>query len=202
LFQNKSLGRNIKGEIKKGLVIGTVARLHRQKNIPLLLKAGAKIRKSYPGIEIWVVGGGPLERKLQELSRNLGTNDTVCFLGERTDAPELMARFDLFVLPSLWEGLPYVLLEAAALKKPVIGTNIDGIREIIENDKTGILVSPKNPDELVGAAIRLLNNRLFAEKLGLNLCKKVCEKYSISLTINKIQKLYIQLFRQIERSST
>jgi len=196
LFERTGMKESAVGEVRKQPVIGTVARLHRQKNIPLLLRAGAGIRKHCPGVKIFVVGGGPLRQKLERLSMRLGTDDMVCFLGEREDVLELMSGFDIFVLPSLWEGLPYVLMEAAALEKPVIGTDVDGIKEIIENEKTGILVSPDNPDELAGAVLKLLNDKALAEKFGSDLHRSLRERYSISLMIDKIQNLYGELSRR------
>jgi len=186
-------------KIRKDPVIGTVARLHRQKNIPLLLSAGVRIKKHCPGVKIFVVGGGPLQEKLERLNKKLGTADVVFFLGEREDAAELMSGFDIFVLPSLWEGLPYVLLEAAALERPVIATDVDGIKEMIENDRTGMLVPPDKPDELAGAALKLLNNRRLAQKFGSDLRRSLKERYSISIMVNKIQNLYVELFREMEK---
>jgi len=84
----------------------------------------------------------------------------------------------------LWEGLPYVLLEAAALERPVIATDVDGIKEMIENDRTGILVPPDKPDELAGAALKFLNNRPLAQKFGSDLCRSLKERYSISIMVN------------------
>ncbi len=199
LFKRTSIKESAGDEIRNEPVIGTVARLHRQKNIPLLLKAGVRIKKHFPGMKIFVVGGGPLQEKLERLNKKLGTDDVVSFLGEREDVSELMSGFDIFVLPSLWEGLPYVLLEAAALERPVIGTDVDGIKEIIENEKTGILVSPDKPDELAGAALKLLNNKTLAEKFGTDLYRSVKKRYSISCMVDKIQNLYVELFRKMGR---
>jgi glycosyltransferase involved in cell wall biosynthesis len=187
---------------RKGPVVGTVARLHRQKNIPLLLKAGAKMKDRYSGLKILVIGDGPLRGKLEKLNKRLGTNDLIDFLGERKDIPRFISGMDIFVLPSLWEGLPYVLLEAAAFRRPVVGTDVHGIREMIKNEKTGILVSSQKPEELAEAVLRLLKNREWAEKLGINFYRSMRGKYSISSMINKVQELYIELNYQIGRPQT
>jgi len=193
-FEKRCSQEKHEDERRRSPVIGTVARLHRQKNISLLLKAGARIKKSYPGLKVLVVGDGPLRRKLEKLNKRLGTNDMIDFLGERKDIPCLISQMNIFVLPSLWEGLPYVLLEAAAMKMPVIGTDVDGIREMIQNEVTGILVSPKKPDPLAEALMRLLDNRKWGEELGLRFHKSVKEKYTISRMIHNIQDLYEELF--------
>lgn len=196
MWENQNLEKNKEYETRKGPLLGTVARLHPQKNIPLLLKAGAKMKERYPGLKIFIVGDGPLRGKLERLNKRLGTNEAIDFLGERKDIPSLISKLDIFVLPSLWEGLPYVLLEAAAFKKPVVGTDVDGIREMIKNERTGILVSPKKPEDLAEAVERLLKNREWAEKMGCDLYKSVREKYSISTMVDKIQELYTRLFHQ------
>jgi len=198
-FQSQKEDKKDKPGVKNNPVIGTVARLHRQKNISLLLKAGVEIKKSFPKLKIWVVGDGPLREKLERLNKILDTQDIIDFLGEREEVPHLISEMDIFVLPSLWEGLPYVLLEAAALKKPVIGTEVDGIKEMIDNEKTGLLVSPKKPEELAGAVERLLKNKKWADKMGCDFYQSVKEKHSISSMVQKIQDLYIELYRQTRR---
>ncbi|MFO7980170.1 MAG: glycosyltransferase family 4 protein [Candidatus Aminicenantes bacterium] len=200
LLERQGVTQNSEDKVRKGPVIGTVARLHRQKNIPLLLKAGAEMRREYSGLKILVIGDGPLRGKLESLNKRLGTNNMIYFLGERKDIPSLISGMDVFVLPSLWEGLPYVLLEAAALKKPVVGTEVDGIREMIKNEKTGMLVSPKKPEELAEAVMRLLKNQEWAEKMGRDFYRSVKDKYSISNMVHKIQDLYVKLFHQIRGS--
>ncbi|MBD3413593.1 MAG: glycosyltransferase [Candidatus Aminicenantes bacterium] len=192
--QTKSKTKN--SERKNSVpVIGTVARLHRQKNISLLLQAGARIKNQCPELKVYVVGDGPLRKKLEKQNKKLGTQEVISFLGEREDARRIMSEFDIFVLPSLWEGLPYVLLEAAALKKPVIGTHVDGIKEMITHEKTGLLVSPEKSDELAEAVLRLVNDRKQAEKLGAAFYQSAQRKYSISRMVGKVQDLYVDLFR-------
>ncbi|MFW6123726.1 MAG: glycosyltransferase family 4 protein [Acidobacteriota bacterium] len=201
-LESQSMNQNKEHKMRKGPVIGTVARLHRQKNIPLLIKAGAKMRERCSGLKILVVGDGPLQKKLKRLNKKLGTTDMIHFLGERKDIPSLISGMDVFVLPSLWEGLPYVLLEAASFKKPVVGTDVDGIREMIKNEKTGILVSPKNPKELAEAVLRLLKNREEAEKMGEDFYRSMREKYSLSSMVHKAEELYISLDYQVRKSQT
>jgi len=184
-----------------GPVVGTVARLHRQKGLPYLYRAFTKIKEHIPEATVWVVGGGPLLPKLQELGKKLGLEKTVWLLGERENSARLLSRFDVFVLPSLWEGLPYALLEAAALAKPVVATDIDGVREIVKHGESGLLVPVKDPDRLANAVVRLLQEREYATTLGQNLRDTSREAFSLSRMIQKTADLYIELNETPENHS-
>jgi glycosyltransferase involved in cell wall biosynthesis len=108
------------------LVIGAVGRLERQKGMMDLLEAFARLPYDLQHVKLWIVGTGPLERKLQRKVIETGMQERVRFLGARSDVPALMTRFDLFVLSSLWEGLPNVALEAMAARRAVVATKVDG----------------------------------------------------------------------------
>jgi glycosyltransferase involved in cell wall biosynthesis len=174
-------------------VVGTVARLHRQKGLPYLFHAAKKIQESIPEAAVWIVGGGSLLPKLQRLGKKLDLIETVHLLGERKDVAQLLSRFDIFVLPSLWEGLPYSLLEAAALAKPVVATDIDGVREIVKHGETGLLVPAKDSERLAQAVVRLLQEREYAATLGRNLKDAIQREFSLSQMLQKTQDLYRKL---------
>ena len=186
-------GRRELGFDVSGPVVGTIARLHRQKGIPYLFQAAKKIQESVPEAAVWILGGGSLKTKLERLGKRLDLGETVRLLGERKDVARLLSQFDVFVLPSLWEGLPYSLLEAAALAKPVVATDIDGVREIIKNGKTGLLVPAKDPDQLAQAVVRLLQEREYAATLGRNLKDATLREFSLSQMLQKTQDLYLKL---------
>lgn len=181
------------------LLVGTVARLHRQKGIPTLLKAAQIIRKAVPRVKIVVAGGGPLKQRMEGLNKRWGNEDFVLILGEREDAQELLALFDVFVLPSLWEGLPYVLMEAAALGKPVVATDVEGTRELIKDGHTGILVPTRNPESLAHGVISLLQNRELAIRLGESLHEDLSARFSLFKMVQKIQALYLEIFEKKNR---
>jgi glycosyltransferase involved in cell wall biosynthesis len=174
-------------------LVGCIARLHRQKGIAHLLEAVGTIRRTFPDVKVWVVGGGPLETKLERLCERLRVSSHVSFLGERQDVPQLVSCFDVFVLPSLWEGLPYSLLEAAALGKPVVATDIDGVRELIKHEQTGLLVPPRDPIFLAEAVVRLLRDRDYALHLGQNLKASVRSTYTLVRMVSQVQDLYLKL---------
>jgi len=178
-------------------IVGTVARLHRQKGIPFLLRATKRISKVFPRIKILIIGGGPLDKKLERLTNRLGVKEWVWFMGERKDAAELLFLLDVFVLPSLWEGLPYVLMEASALGKPIVATDVDGVREVIENRKTGILAPARNPEKLAEAVIGLLRNKDFASQIGESAKESIPPKFSLARMAEETQNLYLKLYQRI-----
>ncbi|MBN1222368.1 MAG: glycosyltransferase family 4 protein [Candidatus Aminicenantes bacterium] len=177
-------------------IVGTIARLHRQKGISYLLKAAAIIRNDFPDLKVRIVGGGPLRSRLERLARSLGLYETVFFLGERKDVPSLLSRFDVFVLPSLWEGLPYSVLEAAALGKPVVATDVDGVRELIRHDETGLLVPPGKTGAMADAVKRLLDDRQYALQLGRNLRDDIRSRFTLDRMVSQVQDLYIRLLER------
>jgi glycosyltransferase involved in cell wall biosynthesis len=196
----KSLGVADKKRKELGIeesqpIVGTVARLHRQKGIIYLLRAARKIHHHFPEAKILVAGGGPLEQKFGGTAQKLGVNQYFWILGERTDALELLSLFDVFVLPSLWEGLPFVLIEAAALGKPIVATDVDGIKEVVEDGKTGILVPPGNPKKLAEAIISLLKDKADASELGKKAQKLIPPRFPLSRMVEETQKLYLELYQ-------
>jgi glycosyltransferase involved in cell wall biosynthesis len=174
-------------------VIGTVARLHRQKGVVNLLRAAPKILNAFPEVRIAVVGDGPQSGSLRREAQRLGLEGRFLFLGERKDAASVMALFDIFVLPSLWEGLPFVLVEAAALGKPIVATAVDGVPEILEDGKTGLLVPPKDPSALADAVIRLLKDKEGARRLGERAQTLVPPRFPLRRMIDQTQNLYLEL---------
>jgi glycosyltransferase involved in cell wall biosynthesis len=177
-------------------VVGTVARLHRQKGILYLLHAAPMIMERFPEARIVVVGDGPLGRRLRRRARALGLGDRVLFLGARTDAREVMALFDIFVLPSLWEGLPLVLVEAAALGKPIVSTAVDGANEVIDDGKTGVLVPPRAPHAIAEAVIALLADRTKASRLAERAKAVIPARFPLQRMIEQTQTLYLKLYAQ------
>jgi glycosyltransferase involved in cell wall biosynthesis len=176
-------------------VVGTVARLHRQKGVLYFILAAKSISARFPDARMAVVGDGPLGRALKRRARHLKIDDKVFFLGERRDANELMNLFDIFVLPSLWEGLPFVLVEAAALGKPIVATAVDGIPEVIEEEKTGLLVPPKDPQLLAEAVVRLLEDRELAGRLGERARASVPLRFPLRRMVEQTENLYLKLYK-------
>ncbi len=141
-----------------------------KKGIDVLIQALARLNSSKAGLELWLVGEGPLHGELEQLVRDLDLKTRVKFLGSRNRAEiwKLMHQCTLFVLPSRAEPFGIVLLEALACRKPVIATAVGGIPEIIEHGKNGILVEPENPEVLSTAIETVLQDKELQEIMGWN----------------------------------
>ena len=176
-------------------LVVAVSRLHRQKGLKYLLRAVPLIREEIPAVKVVIAGGGPLESKLASAVRRLRIGESATLLGERKDAREVLAAADVFVLPSLWEGLPYVLVEAAALGKPIVATDIDGVREVVRSGETGVLVPPRDPGGLAAALILLLRDRDLAGKLGERARRDIPSAFALERMVRETEALYLEAFR-------
>jgi len=170
-------------------IVLTNARLDRQKGHTYLLEAAALV----PQARFVLVGDGPERGALEAQAASLGLGERVQFLGYRSDIPQLLACCDLFVLPSLYEGLPLSILEAMAAGKPVIASAIGGTDEAIIPDETGLLVPPANPPALAGAIRKLLANPLLAQRLAAAGQARVKEMFSAEQMVRQVTQVYHEL---------
>ncbi|HAY22373.1 MAG TPA: hypothetical protein DCY27_09445, partial [Desulfobacterales bacterium] len=129
-----------------GLVIGAVGRLEEQKGHRFLLAALPELQRQVPDLAVLIAGEGREEERLKRQVRELNLADTVRFLGTRRDLPEIFSALDIFVHPSLWEGLPLALLKAMGAGLPVVATRVSGSQEAIEDGVNGCLVAPGDPE--------------------------------------------------------
>jgi glycosyltransferase involved in cell wall biosynthesis len=176
-------------------LVVAVSRLHRQKGLIHLLHAAPLVRREIPDVQIVVAGGGPLENRLAAKGRMMRLGGNLLLLGERADAREILAAADVFVLPSLWEGLPYVLVEAAALGKAIVATDIDGVREVLRSGVTGILVPPKDAGSLAAAVVSLLEDKAFAGQLGARAQAEIPSRFSVPTMIKETERLYLEILK-------
>jgi glycosyltransferase involved in cell wall biosynthesis len=171
-------------------VICTITHMEEHKGIKYLLESASLLLQSRNDISFLLVGEGALKEELKILCADLKIERNVIFAGERNDIPEILSLTDIFVLPSLREGLSLTILEAMACGKPVIATNVGGIPEVVKDGVSGILVSPKDPEALHSAMNELLDNRKKLKKMGYN-GKRVCnESFDSKTMIGKIEDLY------------
>ena len=181
-------------------IVGTVGRLSQQKGQLEFLQAAQKVSEKFPRAYFLIVGedlefGGQYQRELEDWARRLGLGDRVIFTGHRADAAQLMYALHVFVLPSWMEGLPVSVLEAMAAARPVIATLVGGVPEVVQDGKTGILVSPKNAEELADAIIYLLENPNIAVNMGLRGQARVREHFALSRKLDEIMALYNKVVR-------
>jgi len=175
---------------KKGPVIGLGVRLSEQKGITYLLQAMPAVVKQFPDISLVIAGQGVLENNLKEETRSLGIIEHVFFVGPRLDMPELLKLFNLYVLPSLWEGLPMVLLEAMAAGCPIVATDVGGNFTVIKNKYNGSLFEPKRPDLLASEIIRVLSDKQTISRYINNSLDIFRKKFSAEIMTRQYEKLY------------
>jgi len=195
--------RSEKLEVRRGFrlendvpVIGAIGRLVWQKGFEYLIRAIPKVTEVFPETRFLIVGEGPLKDKLKVKGEKLKVADSIIFTGFRSDIKQILTSIDLLVMPSLLEGLPMALLEGMAMAKPIVATKIEGITEVLEDGKTGLLVPPKNTDALAGAIIQILNNKTKSNLLGQNARKMVEEKFSVEKMVEQIEWLYEGLLNE------
>ncbi|RMD92641.1 MAG: glycosyltransferase [Calditrichaeota bacterium] len=175
---------------KNDIVLGTVARLTHQKGHQYLIEAAPSILKIFPNVHFVFAGDGPLRKNLEEKTDQLGVRQNVHFLGFRNDVKDLLYTFDLFILPSLFEGLPNVILEAMATSRPVVATAVDGTPELVQHNKTGLLVPPKSPDALGEAILKLLQQPDRGKKMGYLGRQLVEKQFSFEQQFRRFEELY------------
>jgi len=144
--------------IEKSIVIGTVGRIERVKGINYLLMAMEIILKEYLNAKLEIVGEGSELEELKLLAKKLDISNSVIFFGKLANPIPNYRRMDVFVLPSLLEGFGIVLLEAMAAGIPIVATNVHGIKEVVVDGKSGILVPPKNPEAIAKAVKRIIED--------------------------------------------
>jgi len=179
----------LRAELVRGrpdYLILTPARLHEQKGHTYLLAAAAMV----PGATFVLAGDGPLRVQLERQAAELKIADRCVFLGQRADVADLLAVADLFVLPSLFEGLPVSVLEAMAAERPVVATSIGGTDEAIADEVTGLLVPPRDPAALAAAIRRLQGDPALARRLGSAGRERVEREFSSAVTAREVMRIY------------
>lgn len=181
------------GLSKDAPVIGAIGRMVWQKGFEYLIECVPEIVRMYPDAKILIVGDGPPRESLEALSKELRVRDNVIFTGFRSDIKKILSVVDLLVVPSLQEGFPMITLEAMAMVKPIVATNIDGVTEQIKDGVNGILVPPKDPSALATAVVRFLKDKELARTMGLAARKKVEQEFSVEKMVRETKKVYLSL---------
>jgi glycosyltransferase involved in cell wall biosynthesis len=175
------------------IIIGCVAKLRQQKGHKYLISAFVEVLKNNPDALLLLVGDGEERLNIENQINSLGINNNVKLLGNRTDIAELLQIIDIFVLPSLFEGMSNAIMEAMAAGKPIIATNIPENRELIESEKNGILVPTKNFKEFAFEINRLIDDIQKCNELSNSAKNKILFKYDIGA----ISKKYIYFLDKI-----
>ncbi|UUX94790.1 glycosyltransferase [Aquabacterium sp. J223] len=176
--------------------VGTVCLLEARKGLASLVEAMPAVVKAVPGVRFAIAGEGELRPWMEQRIRALGMTPHVDFLGWRADVPELMWRFDLFVLPSRRESFGLVFLEAMASRCPVVGSRVDGIPEVVADGVTGTLVPPDDPAALAAAIVELLTDTDKADRFAQAGRRRVEAVFSADRLSSEYNALYQRLLER------
>ncbi len=179
----------------EGLTVGTVGWLLPIKGPMYLLKAMGEAWKSYPQTSLVYVGKGALEKELREESSRMGVSEKVWFLGWRDDIQEILPILDIFVLPSLNEGMGRVLVEAMAAGRPIVASNVGGIPDLVYQGKNGLLVPAADHKALARAIGFLIGNPDKRRQMG-EKGREMAIRFGTDSMVQKIDRLYLELLRE------
>ena len=171
----------------------TVARLVPEKDIGLFIEAAKLLSYKYGGVRFSIVGDGPCRSDLMRCASENGLDGKISFLGERDDVPQLLATADVFWLTSKWEGLPNVLLEAMACRKPVVARDVGSCREVVNHGETGYLVIGRDAEKFAEFTLALLSSPVHARAMGLAGRRLVEDKFSVARMSVATETLYRSL---------
>lgn len=192
-FDPENIKKNI-GIEKGDLIIGTACRLIEQKGLKYLINAAPMIVKEFPSVKFLIVGDGRLKETLESMVRDMKLVNYFRFLGYRKDVNELLNIFDVYTLPSLWEGLPLGVLEAMFCKKAIVASRVGGVPELIEDHATGILVDPDDSKQLGHMIVKLLKDENLRKILGQRAFEYCQHNFTIEKMINEYDGVYKNLF--------
>ena len=191
---NKSINSDY-SYLKGSPTLGIIARLSEEKGHTVLFSALRLLIKDYPEAKLLVIGSGRKEKELKGWVNREKLTNQVIFLGNIPHIGSLFKIMDIAILPSVFEGLGFSILEAQANGVPVVASSIGGINEIIKNRETGILVEPNNPDELYRGIKLVLEDVSLREKIVSNAKQQIKEKFSLETMISKVESVYKELIK-------
>lgn len=184
----------------RDLVVGFVGRLVAQKGVDVLIDAVPRVRARHPTAVTVIVGDGPLAPELRARAAALGLGDCVRFVGWIADARRVMPACDVIVVPSRWEGLGLVALEAMACARPVVASRVDGLAEIVEPAATGLLVPAGDAAALAEAVASVLDRPAWGQALGTAGRRRVVERFSIDAMADATVDVYRRSLRETATS--
>jgi glycosyltransferase involved in cell wall biosynthesis len=173
-----------------GPLVGTVARLQPVKDQATLLAAFERVAAVHTGARLVLVGDGAERGALEGQAHRPGLEGRVVFLGRRTDVEEILPLFDVFALSSRSEGLPLTLLEAMAAGLPCVSTAVGAIAEAVEDERTGLLVPPEDPERLAAALLRLLKDPVLRVQMGSAGRERACSRFDLKVMTRRYEDLY------------
>ncbi|MBU2447443.1 MAG: glycosyltransferase family 4 protein [Bacteroidetes bacterium] len=191
--KNKKKMRTEFGIDDRTFMIGFLVRLTYQKNPITVLRAFQILTEKFHDIKLMIVGEGDLKNEVISFIQKNNLSDRVIILPYRSDIDDLLNVIDCYVLPSIWEGLPYGLLEAMSMGVPSIATNVDGIPEVIDNNINGILVDPMDYNMIAESIERIKTDNNFYSYISKNARHTIVSKFDLKQMINKTEDLYTKV---------
>jgi glycosyltransferase involved in cell wall biosynthesis len=176
-------------------VIGTLSRLSVEKGLDRFIRAAAEVLKEVPSARFVICGHGPDEAGLKALARELSidTHVAIMSLPFTSDIKDVLKTYDIYVLPSLREGLPTTLLEAMSMGRPAIASDIDGVREVIDNGVDGIIVDTADTKAFARAMISLCRDTFKAIDMGHRGLEKVRSSFHVDREMHRLREIYGEL---------
>jgi glycosyltransferase involved in cell wall biosynthesis len=172
------------------IVVGTVANLRPQKGLHHFINAAGRVLSQRQDVKFIIVGSGSLHQQLNELIASSKLQERIKIISGETDVWPYYALIDVFALTSMWEGLPYVILEAMAMGKPVVATDISGCRDVVIDGETGLLVPPRDEEATARAILTLLENPSMRQRMGALGRQVIEQKYRIQQKIKELEAAY------------
>ena len=178
------------------VILGSIGRFIEAKDFSTLIKACLMLKQKKVDYHLFILGDGALRRSLETLIKESGLSDDISLPGFQNNIKDWLQHFDIFIISSIREGQPLVLLEAMAFGLPIVATSVGGIPDTIQNNKEGILINPSSPEELSNAIMGLIIDNAKCIKLGKNSRTKVEKKFSIQHVCQK----YLELYNKIQKA--
>jgi glycosyltransferase involved in cell wall biosynthesis len=178
------------------IVITSIGSLIPQKNYGMVLEAAEKVVRSVPDARFLIVGDGPLKKELVGKAHRMGLREHVIFTGRREDIPSVLSATDIYVNSSLFEGLPFTILEAMAAELPVIATTVNGNSEAVKDNETGLLIPAGDTDALSDGILFLIRTPRARKKFGDKGREYVRDSYTISKMVMNTADLYEMLLTE------
>jgi L-malate glycosyltransferase len=178
------------------IVIGTAGRMVPIKGYDIFLQMARLIISEFPNSRFLLVGDGPLLNDLKGQAASLGIVDKVIMPGFRRDIPDILNALDIFIISSHHEGIPMIVLEAMALNRAVVSTEVGGIKEIIEPEISGLFAEPGNPEALAEKCLKIIKDPSQRNKLQNAAGKRIKNEYSANIQKERLIELYIQLTKK------
>lgn len=178
--------------VSNNFLVGIVARLSDVKGHLYLIRAMQKVIKKFPSTKLLILGEGKMKNTLVKETTDLGIKDNVIFIPEAKNTKDMLAAMDIFVMPSLQEGLGLALMEAMAQGLAVIGSSVGGIKTLIQHKVNGLLVEPADVEGLATAIMLLLGDYNLCRNLGINARKFIINNFSKEKMVDSTEKVYKQ----------